>query len=460
MANNKKTVIIGAGITGLTAAYYLNKKGIETTILEKKNQPGGSMESVFENGYLFDRGPNSALETTHLIEELVNELNLNNEIIYANKIASKRYILKNNILHELPTSPSGLLKTKLFSFGAKLRLLGEPFVSKSKDGYYQSVANFVRRRLGDEFLDYAINPFVGGVYAGNPEELSVKSAFPLLYRLEEVYGGLLIGMIKGGKERKERKDKSKNFAKMFSFKNGMQTLPEAITEKLKDNFHFNTIINSIQKKENKFIINYTMNNYRDSMEADNLLITIPAYAAASLFREFDGTLVNHFESIIYPPVMSLFVVYKKSSIKRELDGFGFLIPEKEKKLFLGAIWSSTIFPGRCKEDEAAFTLFVGGARFPELANYGKEDLINKVLKEFEKLMIINESPVFVSNKVWSNAIPQYNIGYIEHENYFNEFEKNNPGIFLGGNYRGGIAVGDCIKNGFALAEKIEKHIMN
>ena len=174
----KKIIILGAGVSGLSAAYWLKKDGYDVTVLEKKDEVGGSMESVIENGYVFDRGPNSGLETTPLIGQLVDELGLKEQLVYANKEGNKRYILRRNQLYALPMSPPAFLKTKLFGTGAKLRLLAEPLIGRSDDGYYQSVADFVKRRLGKEFLDYAINPFVAGVYAGNPEELSVKSAFP------------------------------------------------------------------------------------------------------------------------------------------------------------------------------------------------------------------------------------------------------------------------------------------
>jgi oxygen-dependent protoporphyrinogen oxidase len=163
--SSKKVVVIGAGISGLTTAYLLDKKGFDVTVLEKKSEVGGSIESVNENGFLFDRGPNSALETTPLISQIVEDLKLSggpdgkNELLYASKEANKRYILRNNKLHALPMSPPALIKTELFSTKAKLRLLMEPFVGRSNDGYYQSVAEFVSRRLGKEFLDYAINPF-------------------------------------------------------------------------------------------------------------------------------------------------------------------------------------------------------------------------------------------------------------------------------------------------------------
>ena len=178
--------------------------------------------------------------------------------------------------------------------------------------------------------------------------------------------------------------------------------------------------------------------------ADVVLSTIPAYTAGKIFKSIDNDLPGHLDSIFYPPVIVLYLGYRKDDINRPLDGFGFLIPSLEKKNFLGAIWSSTIFENRAAEGFAAFTLFIGGAKVPEVLNNNKEVTIATAIKEFSQIMGIESKPVLVKEKSWNKAIPQYNIGYIDHEIYFDKFEKENPGIYLGGNYRGGISVGDCI----------------
>jgi len=443
---NKKVVILGAGISGLSTAYWLYKNGFEIKILESRSEPGGSMQSEFVNNFLIDYGPNSGLETTPLIRQLVGETGISNEFVYANESSNKRYILRNNELHPLPMNPPLFIKSKLFSAKAKLRLMAEPFIGKSEDGYYQSVAEFVRRRLGQEFLDYAIDPFVSGVFAGDPNKLSVKSAFPKLYRLEEVYGGLIKGMIKGAKERKQRAEQSKQSAKMFSFINGMQSFPKAIAKKLEDNILYNCFVKKVERTSDNWEIIYEMNGVQNKINSDIILSTVPAYVASKIFDEIDSELSRHLNEIYYPPVMVLYLGFKKENINRNLDGFGFLIPSKEQKHFLGAIWSSTIFPNRCEDDKAAFTLFIGGARSPHLFDIEKERLIEIVLDEFKDIMKIKGDPILIKEKLWEKAIPQYNIGYIEHENYFEKFQKENPGLILSGNYRGGISVGDCIKN--------------
>jgi len=453
---NNKVVILGGGVSGLTAAYLLNKDGYDVTVLEKKNTVGGSIESVSENGYMFDRGPNSALETTPLIEQIVNELGLKEEFVYANKKGNKRYILRESVLHPLPMNPISFFKSKLFSGSGKLRLFAEPLFGRSKDGYYQSIADFVKRRLGKEFLDYAINPFVAGVYAGNPEDLSVKSAFPKLYDLEEKYGGLIVGTFKSIKERKNRPEVAKQSAKMFSFVSGMQILPETIAITLGDKVHLQSEVTSVEKVSTGYKINYTDTGNPLTITCNYLVSTVPAFIASEIFCPLDKEVAEHLNKVYYPPVLVLYIAYDKKDVGRPLDGFGFLIPAKEKKSFLGAIWSSVLFPNRAPEDKASFTLFIGGAREPMVGTYDKELLFKRVRNEFETLMRINAEPVYFSYKFWPRAIPQYNIGYIEHENSFAKFEVENPGLILAGNFRDGISVGDCIKS----AEKIVNKIKN
>ncbi|MBE0551452.1 MAG: protoporphyrinogen oxidase [Ignavibacterium sp.] len=455
---NKKIVVMGAGISGLTSAYLLSKKGFDVKILEKSKSVGGSIESVFENGFLFDRGPNSALETTPFIGQLIRELELEHELLYASKQANKRYILRNNQLHALPMSPPGLIKTKLFSTKAKFRLMAEPFIGRSNDGYYQSLAEFVKRRLGQEFLDYAINPFVAGVYAGRPEDLSVKSAFPKLYALEEKYGGLIIGTIRSIRERKKRAEVAKQSAKMLSFKSGMIALPKAIEKYFGSNILLSSEVTSVDKTENGFSISYQQNGTINKIESNAVLSTIPSYVASRIFTKYDKDFKTHADAIYYPPVLVYYLVYDRKNINQDLDGFGFLIPAKENKSFLGALWSSVIFSDRTDESKAAFTLFVGGSRYPEFVKEDRNSLLLKVRKEFEALMGITSDPIFTSERFWEKAIPQYNLGYVEHERFFDDFENRNPGLFISGNFRGGISVGDCVKNAELVTEKILKQL--
>jgi oxygen-dependent protoporphyrinogen oxidase len=238
----------------------------------------------------------------------------------------------------------------------------------------------------------------------------------------------------------------------------MQSFPQAIAKNLKGNVFYDCKIENIKQNNAKIIVEIEANKQKGEITSDVLLSTIPAYNLAKYADSIDQNLTKHLNDIYYPPVLVLFLGYKKKFIKQKLDGFGFLIPSKENKKFLGAIWSSTIFENRCGDENAAFTLFIGGARNSDFTHSQVNSRTDEALTEFHKIMGISADPIIKEKKFWGKAIPQYNIGYIEHEKYFEQFENENPGIFLSGNYRGGISVGDCIKNSYTNFEKIRNYL--
>lgn len=455
--DNKKVVALGAGISGLAAAFKLDRQGYDVTVLEAAAAPGGSAQSAVKDGFLIDYGPNTGLDTSPAIRELVEAAGLEEEMIYANESSNNRYILKKGRLVALPMRPADFVRSRLFSPAAKMRVLLEPFMPGSSDGYHQSLAQFVKRRLGREFLEYVVDPFVSGVSAGDPYQLSVKSAFPKLYALEEKYGSLVKGFIRGAKERKARGEASKQSARMFSFKNGMQALPAALAGKLGSKVRYNCTVTRVERDQDGYTIRYHEGGKENVMKADAVVSTIPAYRAAGVFSGIDPVLSRRLSEIYYPPVMILYLGYKKEDAP-DARGFGFLIPSVEDKKFLGAIWNSSIFPGRAPDDSVCFTLFIGGARDSTVFMMDREALEEQAIVEFQQIMNIEGLPVIRERRFWEKAIPQYNVGYIEHENYFEEFERKQPGLFLAGNYRGGISFGDCIKNAGEVASKVEKFL--
>ncbi|RPH35147.1 protoporphyrinogen oxidase, partial [bacterium] len=329
MKSSPHVVIIGAGISGLTTAYWLRRSGIEVTVLERDTSAGGTMRTVQEDGWLIELGPNSALETTPLFGEMFAGLGIEKERVYADPSSDKRYILRKGRLHALPLGPGSFLRTGLWSASGKLRLLKEPFGGRAQEE--ESVAQFVERRLGREFLDYAINPFVAGVYAGDPGQLSVRSAFPKLYALEEKYGGLIKGMIKGARERKQRAEKAKDRSKMFSFVRGMQTFPEAINQWLGDCVRYRCTVTGFGRTNSgangasgKFSVGGKENGKPVARVGDAVVLAVPAYAASALVRPHASGLAGMLDAVYYPPVAEVFLGYASDQIRRPLDGFGYL----------------------------------------------------------------------------------------------------------------------------------------
>lgn len=451
-----KTAVIGGGISGLTAAYLLKNKGHDVKIFEKLPLPGGNIITEKSDGYLIEHGPNSTLETTPLINVLLNSLGILNKKIYASAEAKKRYILKKRMFYPLPLSPLNFLKTGLFSASAKLKLLKEPFI-KSKSNELETIAEFTRRRLGKEFLDYAINPFVAGVFAGNPEDLNVKSAFPKLYELEQKYGSLIKGQLKSARDRKKSNDKSKQSAKMFSFKNGMFEIIHPLSSELGNRLLLNTEVVSVDKKEQKYNIKFkSIDTYADEV-FDSVIFSVPSKITGRLLKNIDTCLSEDLINIYYPPVAVVFTGFKKNKISFNPDGFGFLVPEVENRKILGSLWSSVIFPDRAPEDSHLFTNFVGGARQPELVNINDNDLTGIVLNELKELSGIRDTPDFIKIVRWQEAIPQYSKNHSLLTGKLDKFQIENPGLYFCSNFYKGISVCDCIKNAFELAEKCKQH---
>jgi oxygen-dependent protoporphyrinogen oxidase len=463
-------IVVGEGITGLCIAYWLKKRGINVTVLAKDSEVGGTMKSVQDQGFLYETGANTALETTPLFKELISDLRLESEFTYANPEGKNRYILRNGVLHSMPLGAGSFFSTKLFSTAAKFRVMKEPFIGRAEKE--ESIAEFVERRLGREFLDYAIDPFVAGVFAGKPEQLSVRSAFPKLYALEEKYGGLVKGMIKGAQERKERAEKAKDRAETFSFVSGMQTLPQAIGDSLGKTVLLNAKVTGIRdlttaREEpsdepdvRRYLVEYLRNGKEEELEADVVVFAIPAYDAAPIIKSLSMETAHVLSSIYYSPVISIFLGVKRDDIGHKLDGFGFLVPSKEKRKILGCLWNSCLFGNRAPAGMVALNAFVGGARQPELTGFNDEQIIHITLDELNSIMQFSGKPVYLNITRWQKSIPQYEIGYQQKMDLLAQFEESNQGILLAGNYRGGIAVGDCVKNAYEIAEGISSQILS
>ncbi len=449
-------IIVGGGISGLTTAYFLKKGGLNPLIIEKKSTPGGSIMSERDGDYLIDYGPNSGLETTHLLKEIFADLNLTEKVNYASSAGQNRYILKNGKLTALPLKPGKFLKTELFSTRAKLRVLKEPFIKAPSDLKDESLADFVKRRLGWEFLAYAIDPFVAGIYAGTPENLSVGAAFPKLLALEKEYGSIIKGTVLGARKRKKRKDQSKPSAKMFSFLEGMQTLTDALADYNKENLVTDAGIVSISKESKKHIVEFLVDGEKQKVESDAIILTAPSHKYKSL--PLDSRLKKIVGDIYYPPVTMAFFGYEKNPAKRPLDGFGYLIPKSEKRNTLGTIWSSVIFKNRAPKDGAAFTTYIGGSRQPENALKDEDEIIKMTMEDFADTLGIESKPDKIVVKKWEKAIPQYQVGHKDIIESIEKYEDDNPGIFVSGNFRGGISVADCVKQARTTADSAIKYV--
>ncbi len=445
--SNKSVAILGGGISGLSIAYHLKKSGFNVTIYEKNEKPGGVIQSQRKSGWLVEEGPNTILVQDKKLWHFFVELNLTNQIEEAGKNAKKRFIVRDKILQPVPSSLSGFLTTNLLSTSAKFKLFKEPFIapSKKKD---ETIADFMRRRLGNDALDYGMNPFVAGVYAGDPKKLSVKHTFSKLHEVEQKYGSVLKGMLKKKKNKKTKKA-------LISFDEGLQVLPVRLHQKLENEFQVKTEVSQLSKKGNNWLVSVKRNGNFSQNEYGAVVSTLPAYYLSNVWSAKSKDAVNKLAAIGYAPISVVALGFKKGQIDHPLDGFGMLIPEKENFNILGCLFSSSLFPNRAPEGHVLLTCFLGGMRQPALANLPAEKLIAKTLSDLDKLLGVEGKPDFKHHSFWQKGIPQFNLGYNSFPEAADQIEKENDGFFISGNFISGVSIPDCILASFEMVKRVE-----
>jgi oxygen-dependent protoporphyrinogen oxidase len=448
----KSVAIIGAGITGLTAAFYLKRQGIPVTVYEASGRVGGVIQSLRKDGYIAEFGPNTILETSPKVGQLVNDAGLQSRRLDPDPNAENRYVVRDRRPIAMPASPLGFFTTKLFSLQAKLAVLREPFVPARRDGKEESIAEFVVRRLGQEFLDHAIDALVAGVYAGDPYKLSVQQAFPKLAQLEAKYGSMIKGQIFGARERKKRGEVAKDRAPKFSFDEGLQVLPDTLREILGDALRLNTSVTKLTKIAD----GWTLALSEGRAEHSAVVYCGTAFKLAALNVETTQPLnLTPFAEIRYPPVASVVLGFRREDVAHPINGFGMLIPKVECFRILGSIFSSSLFPNRAPAGHVTLTSYIGGERCPELAALPPETLYRVTCEDLKVLLGVKGEPTFQHCVFYPKAIPQYNVGYGRYRDLMNEVEAKAPGLFLAGHYREGISLSDSIVSGCNVADRIE-----
>ena len=449
----RDVVVVGAGVSGLAAAFGIAKRGHRVEVLEAATRAGGCIGTVHRDGFLFETGPNSTLDTTPLIGELLRDIGAESERVDASALSDTRYIVRNGRLVALPTRPQRFLVTNAFSLRAKLRLLREPFIAAAPAHAEESIAEFVRRRLGTEFLDYAIDPFVAGIYAGDPERISVPAAFPRLHALEQQYGSLIKGQIQGAKERRARGEQAKNVARSFSFKSGMQAMTDALARTVG---HVTTgaRVERIARVDGRYVIEATRDGAPIVRHARALVLATPAYAATRIVHELSPSASAALAEIEYAPVAIVITAHRRADVGNPLAGFGFLVPKKERRAMLGTLFSSSMFPGRAPSDAVLLTTFVGGRRNPERVDVDDDRLAEIVSAELASLVGARARPLWSEIVRWKQAIPQYDLGHSKRIAAVETAEIGLPGVRFCANYRGGVSVGDCVKSAHATADAV------
>ena len=445
--------VVGAGITGLTAAFRLQQRGYEVTVLERAAQTGGAIRTIREQGYVVEGGPNSLQLGANQVKQLIQDLGLEPAMQTANPMAKKRFIVRGGKFLPVPMSPGTFFATPLFSFRTKVAIFAELLTRARLRTTDLSLAELVRSHFTQELVDYALNPLIAGIYAGDPVKLSVRHAFPALWEAERSHGSLLRGMMAASKAKKARGESG--VAPIVSFAGGLQTLTDTLVARLPaDRVHLNCTVETIIPGRPHRLI-WNRGGQAGAGEFDHVVLALPASGLAQLsFGNLAERPLAILEGIPQPPVSSLFLGYRREQVAHKLDGFGGLVPAVERRQVLGMLFSSTLFPDRAPPGHVGLTIFAGGLRQPDSARLDTDALLARISPDLRDLVGVTTPPAFVKHTFWPKAIPQYILGYERYLDAINRLELSTHGIFIGGNVRDGISLQDCIKSGEKLAERV------
>ena len=457
-----RIVVIGGGISGLACAWRLQRMGVPVLLLEQAERVGGVIQSVRRDGVLFEAGPQSFLLNPALAE-LVREAGLENEVLTGDARAA-RYVLLGGKLVRAPMSPLGLLSSGLLSWSTKKRLFGEPFGKTSPPEQDESIAAFVRRKFGAELLDRMVAPMVGGIFAGDPERLSLRAAFPAVYEAEKTYGSVIRGMMKARKTR----DSSAPRARLAALRDGNETLAARLAEKLGAIVRTRARVVALRRvpaagggrgaveETSAYEVECDVEGRRETIPARAVVIATPTRAAAALLVPLAPAAATELARIEYAAVAVVGTSYSREHLKQPLDGFGFLAPRSERVRVLGTVFNSCVFPGRAPEEQTMLTSFVGGVADPSAAGLPDEPLYQTVEAELRRVLGIFFRPVTRFAQRWPQAIPQYGLGHRELIARVREGLAAVPGVFLAGNYLDGPSVGACVETANRVAEVAAK----
>lgn len=447
------TIVIGGGISGLAIAHTLSRKGRKVHLIEKSNRLGGAVQTDRKEGYLCEAGPNSMLVKSEAVWKYIHDLGLEKTLVLANEISNKRFLVKNGRMVPLPQSLMGGVTTPLYSFPEKMRLLLEPFIGRSQMED-ESVTSFVTRRMGKAFLEYGISALVSGIYAGDPDALSLRHAFGKVWNLEQNYGSLIGGAIKLQRERK-RQGIVAFKSRMISFRNGLQELVSALADADGLRISKGTQVHSISRDASgKWIVAAAQG--QPALAARELVLATPLDAYAELPVEDDlRTALSEIDIPYHPPLSTLVLGFDRDQVAHPLDGFGVLCPRMEQRFSLGAIFSSTLFPQRAPDGKVSLMCFVGGVQQPANGELPTSELVAATVQDLKPLLGLSGLPEFVSHNFWPRAIPQYNVGHQFFLDSLAKTEEKFPGLHLRGNFRGGPGLNDCLESALRFAGDID-----
>lgn len=456
--------IIGGGISGLAAAFEIERRAelagldVAVTLLEKEARLGGKIWSIREDGFLCEWGPNGFLDNKPMTLDLCGQIDLSRRLLRSNDNARKRFIYSGGQLHRLPESGPAFLKSKLISWPGKLRLAGEFFVPPRRDSSDETLADFARRRLGREALDKLIAPMVSGIFAGDPERMSLTACFPRIAELEQDFGGLLKAMIKLARKKRRERKAGKQVASaagpggiLTSFAGGIQELTDQLGQTLKGQIRLGTEVTAVRRLDDGWQLKLADGKV---LESEVILSCAPSWALRQMTRDIEAGFDDLLEQIPYSPMNVVCFGYQRDKIPLDLNGFGYLIPRSEGCSILGTLWDSSIFSHRAPEGMALLRSMMGGATYPQAIDLSDQEVVQAVRADLKQIMGIAADPDFIRVFRHQQAIPMYLPGHRDRVVELNRRLDRLPGLFVSGNAFFGVGLNDCVDASGKAAARI------
>ena len=504
----KRVVIIGGGISGLAAAHRITERNsgvnaVHLTLLEAESQVGGIVRTDERDGFLLERGPDSFISEKPQALRLADRLGLQSHLIETNTNHRRSFIVRKGRLLPVPEgfqlmAPSRFwpfVTSNIFSWPGKARMALDLVIPRSRQNGNtlgetedESLASFVRRRLGREALERMAQPMIGGIYTADPEKLSLRATMPRFLEMESEHRSLIHALRKQAKSSRatqaDRRDNAgtsgARYSLFLSFDRGMQLLTDKLAERIscpegaqgqtagadgrsrlqageraQKSIQLNTRVESLRIIRSDVGSRWQITpNRAEEITADAICLALPAHASAKLLQGVDGSLADELNGISYASSATLSLAYKREDIPHRLDGFGFVVPFLESRSLIACTFSSVKFAGRAPEGHVLLRAFIGGALQPEMLDLDSAALTSRVCKDLRELMGIEAAPLFTVLSRWENSMPQYDVGHLGRIRRINERVALLPGLTLAGNAYGGPGLPDCIRSGEDAADRL------
>jgi protoporphyrinogen/coproporphyrinogen III oxidase len=440
-------LIIGAGLSGLTAAWRLHGSGYQVLLCHATEKVGGAITTECNDEFLCEGGPNSFQRTPNL-DDLIASLGIADQRIDAD-VRLPRYVWWEGRLRAVPLNVSQFLRSDLLSWGGKVRLMRELFVPRLEEtGREETVSEFIYRRCGEEVQSRLIEPFISGSFAGDIGQLSATAALGRAVAAENNYGSILRSLWHS----RERVRAGSTFC---TFEKGMETLPKALGAYLGSRLWQERALVALNRSPSGWRAIVSHQGELLTINTRSVLLATPATSTAQLLAPLDSELTRSLGSIYYPPVAVISLGYQTTQIAQPLEGFGHLIPRGQGLRTLGSIWNCSLFTHRAPLGWRQFTVFIGGTTDTAAAGLSDQDLVTLAHQELQSVLGIQGTYRCLRVTRWQQAIPQYALGHLAKQKRVEQQLEKWPGLFLGSNYFGGVSIGDCVNHALEQSAAIQ-----